>query len=135
MKKMDTSIQKRLFKATTDSRHSLPVADNLLAQRFETEAPGQAWVTDITYSHGQGLAVSCRTQRHVHPDDSRVRYGTEDVRNLYIQSPPPKIPPSLLITLSGFTRPNLALECFCNPLDYSCIHGIPRIPVSDKMSQ
>jgi putative transposase len=42
-------IQKRRFKATTDSRHGLPVADNILAQRFETTAPGQAWVTDITY--------------------------------------------------------------------------------------
>ena len=42
-------IQKRRFKATTDSRHGLPVADNVLAQRFETTAPGHAWVSDITY--------------------------------------------------------------------------------------
>ena len=42
-------IQKRRFRATTDSRHGLPVADNVLAQRFEATAPGQAWVTDITY--------------------------------------------------------------------------------------
>jgi putative transposase len=42
-------IQKRRFKVTTDSRHSLPVAGNLLARRFEASAPGQAWVTDITY--------------------------------------------------------------------------------------
>jgi len=41
--------QVRKFKATTDSRHSLPVAENLLEQQFETEAPNQVWVSDITY--------------------------------------------------------------------------------------
>lgn len=41
--------QKRKFKATTDSRHSLPVAANLLSQKFEATAPGQIYVTDITY--------------------------------------------------------------------------------------
>ena len=41
--------QKRRFKATTDSRHSLPVAENLLAQNFEAPAPGQVWLSDITY--------------------------------------------------------------------------------------
>lgn len=41
--------QKKKFRATTDSRHNLPVADNLLGQRFETTAPNQVWVTDITY--------------------------------------------------------------------------------------
>jgi len=41
--------QRRKFKATTDSRHSLPVAENLLAQRFTAEAPSRAWLSDITY--------------------------------------------------------------------------------------
>lgn len=41
--------QKRRFKITTDSRHSLPVAENLLAQRFVASAPNQIWLTDITY--------------------------------------------------------------------------------------
>lgn len=41
--------QKKKFKATTNSNHSLPVAENLLEQKFEVEAPNQAWVTDITY--------------------------------------------------------------------------------------
>ena len=41
--------QKRLFKFTTDSRHSLPVAENLLAQKFVASAPNQIWLTDITY--------------------------------------------------------------------------------------
>ena len=41
--------QKRKFKATTDSRHSLPVAENLLDQKFEASAPNQIWLSDITY--------------------------------------------------------------------------------------
>jgi transposase InsO family protein len=41
--------QVRKFKATTDSKHSLPVAANLLEQHFEAEAPNQVWVSDITY--------------------------------------------------------------------------------------
>jgi putative transposase len=41
--------QVKKFKATTNSNHTLPVAENLLAQRFTAEAPNQAWLTDITY--------------------------------------------------------------------------------------
>ena len=39
----------RKFKATTQSRHHLPVADNLLAQDFSARAPNQKWAGDITY--------------------------------------------------------------------------------------
>ncbi|MNT60541.1 hypothetical protein D3C72_1981280 [compost metagenome] len=41
----------RKFKATTNSRHSLPVAENLLEQDFTAAAPNQKWVGDITYLH------------------------------------------------------------------------------------
>jgi putative transposase len=41
--------QKTRFKATTDSRHSLPVAENLLKQEFTATAPNQIWLSDITY--------------------------------------------------------------------------------------
>jgi len=41
--------QVRKFKATTNSHHNLPVAANLLDQKFETSRPNEAWVTDITY--------------------------------------------------------------------------------------
>ena len=40
---------RRKFKATTDSNHALPVAPNLLEQRFQVERPNTAWVSDITY--------------------------------------------------------------------------------------
>ena len=38
----------RKFKATTYSKHKLPVADNMLQQDFTATAPNQKWVTDIT---------------------------------------------------------------------------------------
>jgi putative transposase len=41
--------QKRKFKATTDSRHTLPVAENLLNQQFEATEPNAIWLSDITY--------------------------------------------------------------------------------------
>lgn len=41
--------QKKKFKATTNSSHSLPVAENIVNQQFETSAPNRIWVTDITY--------------------------------------------------------------------------------------
>jgi transposase InsO family protein len=42
-------IQKRKFKATTNSRHKLPVAENLLGQQFKVYAPNKVWLSDITY--------------------------------------------------------------------------------------
>jgi putative transposase len=41
--------QKRRFKATTDSRHKLPVAANLLGQEFKVSQPNTVWLSDITY--------------------------------------------------------------------------------------
>jgi transposase InsO family protein len=34
---------------TTDSKHTLPVAENLLNRDFSAEKPGEKWVSDITY--------------------------------------------------------------------------------------
>jgi len=39
----------RKYKATTNSKHNLPVAPNLLQQNFNAETPNQKWVSDITY--------------------------------------------------------------------------------------
>jgi transposase InsO family protein len=39
---------------TTDSKHTLPVADNLLNRNFKAEFPGQKWVSDITYLRTNG---------------------------------------------------------------------------------
>ncbi len=40
---------KRRFKATTDSKHSLPIAPNVLDRKFMPSVPNAAWVADITY--------------------------------------------------------------------------------------
>jgi len=40
---------KRKFKATTDSRHKLPIAENVLNREFETRNANEVWLTDITY--------------------------------------------------------------------------------------
>ena len=40
---------KRKFKQTTDSKHKLPVAPNLLDREFSPKKPNLVWVTDITY--------------------------------------------------------------------------------------
>jgi len=39
----------RRYKATTNSKHSYPVAENLLSQEFIAYKPNQIWVSDITY--------------------------------------------------------------------------------------
>jgi putative transposase len=41
--------RRRKFRRTTDSKHDLPVAPNLLERDFKTDAPDRVWVTDITY--------------------------------------------------------------------------------------
>lgn len=40
---------KKKFRVTTDSKHNLPVAPNLLNRQFVRSAPNQVWVADITY--------------------------------------------------------------------------------------
>jgi transposase InsO family protein len=39
---------KRRFRRTTDSRHSNPIAPNIVARCFRADAPNQIWVTDVT---------------------------------------------------------------------------------------
>ena len=41
--------QAKKYTVTTDSRHTFPVADNLLDQQFEAATPNSVWVSDITY--------------------------------------------------------------------------------------
>jgi transposase InsO family protein len=42
--------RRRLYKvSTTDSKHSYPVAPNLLNRQFEAARPNEKWLTDITY--------------------------------------------------------------------------------------
>jgi putative transposase len=41
--------RRKPWKRTTDSRHALPVAGNLLDRQFAAERPNQKWAGDITY--------------------------------------------------------------------------------------
>ena len=43
------SKTRRKYKATTNSGHSLPVAENILNRDFKADRPGQKMVSDITY--------------------------------------------------------------------------------------
>lgn len=40
---------KRRFRATTNSKHELPVAENTVARQFDRGAPHRVWCADITY--------------------------------------------------------------------------------------
>lgn len=41
--------QKRRFRVTTQSKHTYPVAENVLARSFQAPMPNCRWVSDITY--------------------------------------------------------------------------------------
>jgi putative transposase len=43
------AMGKRKFVVTTDSKHNLPIAPNLLQRNFTATAPNQLWTGDITY--------------------------------------------------------------------------------------
>jgi putative transposase len=44
-----TAVQPKRFVVTTDSNHTLPVAENLLDRHFEADTPDQKWTCDLTY--------------------------------------------------------------------------------------
>jgi transposase InsO family protein len=46
-------VWKPKFVSTTDSKHDLPVAQNLLARHFNPPQVNQAWTSDITYLRTQ----------------------------------------------------------------------------------
>jgi putative transposase len=42
-------LGRRKMPRTTDSRHDLPIAPNLLARNFTADRPDQVWLADISY--------------------------------------------------------------------------------------
>lgn len=46
-----TPPKKKKFRVTTDSKHSLPIAENLVNRQFDGRSPDEVWVSDITYIH------------------------------------------------------------------------------------
>jgi putative transposase len=50
MKKAGIFVKRRRrFRITTDSKHNLPVATNLLNRNFQVDRPDKVWCSDITY--------------------------------------------------------------------------------------
>ena len=45
------SVIKKKYKVTTDSSHSYPVVENILARNFSSPQINRAWVSDLTYIH------------------------------------------------------------------------------------
>lgn len=41
--------RKRKFRSTTDSKHQLPINENVLNRDFSPERPNEVWASDITY--------------------------------------------------------------------------------------
>lgn len=51
---------KRKFRVTTDSKHDLPIAPNVLGRQFQVEEQHEVWVSDITYiPTAQGWLYLC----------------------------------------------------------------------------
>ena len=58
---------KKKFRVTTDSKHLLPIARNLLDRQFVCTAPNQVWVADITYiPTGEGWLYLAAVKRPIH---------------------------------------------------------------------
>jgi transposase InsO family protein len=77
---------KRRFRVTTtDSRHGLPIAPNLLNRNFTVTAPNQAWTGDVTYiPTNEGwlfLAADRRQERKqaMEKQESRRRFPTSGI--------------------------------------------------------
>jgi putative transposase len=52
--------RKRKHVVTTDSKHNLPIAPNVLDRQFEVDSPDEVWVSDITYiDTNQGWLYLC----------------------------------------------------------------------------
>lgn len=50
MKQLDLVVTPKCkYRATTESGHNLPIAENVLDRQFNPEATNQVWASDITY--------------------------------------------------------------------------------------
>jgi hypothetical protein len=69
----------RRYKLTTDSRHSFPVAQNLVNRNFEVGSPNVTWTADITYVWTlEGWLYLGRCHGFVLASDRRLGHGPTD---------------------------------------------------------
>ena len=79
--------QMRKFKATTNSRHTLPVAENLLGQKFKVSQPNTVWVSDITYiPTDEGWLYLASHKDMFHGEIVGYAMGARMTKNLVSQS-------------------------------------------------
>jgi transposase InsO family protein len=62
--------QKCKFKVTTDSKHDLPIAPNLLAQQFTVDAPDRVWTGDLT--SGSASRIGCPVEKDMSAARPRI---------------------------------------------------------------
>lgn len=73
------AVAKKKYRATTDSKHSLPVAANSLNRNFRVDKPNQFWVADITYIYTlRRLALPVHHYGPVFPQNRGVVYEKSD---------------------------------------------------------
>lgn len=71
---------KRRYKVTTDSKHNLPIAQNLLDRNFNPAAPNQIWTSDI---------VNPRSGTDIrHPEDPQCGQAVLDQPTLWRETGP-----------------------------------------------
>lgn len=70
-------VWKRKCIHTTDSHHRLPIAENVLDRQFNPPPPNRAFVSDITSTHGDRLAVSGHRTGLVLTESGRLGDGPE----------------------------------------------------------
>jgi predicted PhzF superfamily epimerase YddE/YHI9 len=90
--------QRRRWRHTTDSQHTMPVAPNLLNRHLMVAEPNRAWVADITaiwtgggvrspyplaraYAGAWHLVLACRTQQRL----ERLDYDFERLKALLLR--------------------------------------------------
>ena len=79
--------QTRKFTDTTNSKHTLPVADNLLDQTFTVCGPNRTWVSDITYiSTDEGWFYSVAHMNLFNSEIVSYALGSRITRNPIITS-------------------------------------------------
>lgn len=79
MKESGTSaIFKKKYRATTDSKHTLPVVQNYLNRNFEIDQHNQPWLADISYIYTGSLTLPFHYHRPVFPQNCGVISKTRD---------------------------------------------------------
>jgi len=74
MQELDICVlAKKKYRATTDSRHTQPVAENNLNREFTPDKPNSSWVADITYIYTlRRLSLSGYHHGSLFPENHRL---------------------------------------------------------------